>query len=96
MYQKLLVDCPLKLYQVCGEHKNKSSRIILSYKLAEIIFTLNLKTDLQIEGYSDIFLQVLFLKYIFLQWLCLQRRQMEFAVEKQKKNVTLAQHPRSN
>lgn len=48
VYQKLLVDCRLKLSQMCGEHKSKSSIMILSYKCADINFTLNIKTDLQI------------------------------------------------
>lgn len=64
VYQKLLVDCLLKLSQMCSEQKSKSSIMILSYKFAEINFTLFIKTDLQIEDCLT-FPHKFFLKYIF-------------------------------
>ena len=48
VYQKLLVACLLKLSQMCSKHKSKSSIMNLSYKFAEINFTLNIKAYLQI------------------------------------------------
>ena len=54
VYQKLLVGCLQKLSQMCSEHKGKSSIMILSYKFAEINFTLNIKTDLQTWDCFDI------------------------------------------